>query len=1155
MSIATYNYEAARAYASYAAAAVGIAGSLAVNALIPPQKPKYDDTVSVSSGPGRQAITGTRNTADPYGTPNKVYGKCKIYPKYAANPYTELVGQDKYFRCLFDVGQTPLILSEHKIGDTDLDSLEDVQIEVYNSNEYLDDPDAVNHYSIFPYSPAEQSLSIELTQAGGYQTRTTAEDTQEISIELTMPAGIYAWNGNARNPTYVDFYVRYAPTGTTNWRYIGNTFRMDFTNAPITFIRSIAAAYELPEGTLVTGLSSGATGAIIYAHGIQTIQEYEADGQTLQRSLNAFDWIQVEVISGEFNASETVTFTGYSGEYSLAATITVLNAGRIYGVTEEIYRYGLTWKVNQGQYDVEVSRVTADGRAEIVDTLYWTVLRSLKFTDPDTGEPAVPVKAPNRCLVALRIRATGQLNGIIDQYNCIGEAVLEVYNGSAWVWQKTRLAAWAYCDVMRGLATERPVAVGNIDLAGLMAWGARCTTNSFTFDAIIDFKKPVKEILADIASTGRASFGVNGSGLIGVVEDLPQAVPVAHIGPRNSWGYRGQKIFPDLPHAFMCRFENENNDYNIDEIPVYDDGYDKTGSGSNEVATKFETMDFWGVKNETQVKMLARYHIAVARLRPETHEVNQDAENLACARGKLVRFSHDVILVGLGQGRVKSMTYDGSSNVETATFDDIFPMELGGSYGCRFRLSDGSSVVATVDTDAGENYTVTFNPVIPAVNAPDVGDLCFFGEAQSETIECIVTKIEAGPDLTAKITMVDYAPAVQNADHTLPPWDSNITLPPIVNRPPPAPVIISTNYAAFWANKRPDGSADIRLTVVFEPGSKFAQSSVDIQGYEGSWRVNDGVWKTIPILATAREFHFSVLDGNSYDVRLRAYTSPGLYSDWATEDDIIIELEKALPPDVENLRVIGAELGGGATPGGESELPKDFVGRDCEVIWTEVIGGGSSGAVIDAYKVEIRKTDGTLLRTDWTDTNHYKYSYEFNVEDTANAPLRTFKIYVWAHNIWDKLSENAAYITVINPAPDMSGVTPTVYSRYGYLEITWPAQADLDMARYDVYCDEDNPPVTLVVSKTHPATIAEAHGLDAGTTYYVKIVPYDQFGVGTATQVNTGTIDTIPGINVESELVGTITFSDSDGNTTATLEKFMTGNRTSDGIDVCITKR
>ena len=164
--------------ASTIAATMTLGGALAINALIPPQTPKFEPNAAGNTQV--YGISGMRNKIDPYGVPPVIYGKHRIYPPYAALPYTELVGEhDQYLRCLFDCGYAPVALSDFKIGETALASYDEVEYEIYLSDDYVDEPDTAGLYTIFPNSVTENptNLPAELTADGTTVTRTTSVDT------------------------------------------------------------------------------------------------------------------------------------------------------------------------------------------------------------------------------------------------------------------------------------------------------------------------------------------------------------------------------------------------------------------------------------------------------------------------------------------------------------------------------------------------------------------------------------------------------------------------------------------------------------------------------------------------------------------------------------------------------------------------------------------------------------------------------------------------------------------------------------------------------------------------------------------------------------------------------------------------------------------
>ncbi|MCC6719958.1 MAG: hypothetical protein IT555_18930 [Acetobacteraceae bacterium] len=292
-----------------------------------------------------------------------------------------------------------------------------------------------------------------------------------------------------------------------------------------------------------------------------------------------------------------------------------------------------------GRYEVKITRTTPDTEAsqEVRSTFFVTALRSV--------QPGRPVLAKGRCLLGLRIRATDQLNGTIQDLSAISEALLPVWNGTTWAYQKTRTPAWAYLDVLRGNANRFPVADDRIQLADFLAWAARTDAiqpdggPKQTFDGVIDTRSTVFQTLRDIATAGRAAPAMR-DGKFSIVEDIPQTVPIQHFTPRNSWGFVGAKVFSETWHGVRVRFVDPDRDWQQAELVVYADGFDETN------ASRVDTLDLFGCTRRAQALREGRYHLAAATLRPELYELNCDVENLLCTRGDLVRVTHDVPLWG-----------------------------------------------------------------------------------------------------------------------------------------------------------------------------------------------------------------------------------------------------------------------------------------------------------------------------------------------------------------------------------------------------------------------------------------------------------------------------------------------------------------------------
>lgn len=528
-----------------------------------------------------------------------------------------------------------------------------------------------------------------------------------------------------------------------------------------------------------------------------------------------------------------------------------------------------------GQYTVRVRRITANGGDKYVDVSYWTCLRTIR--------PDYPVLQKNVALIAIRMKASNQLNGVPQTISCEATSYLPVWSGSSWSYQLTSNPAWAYADLLRRRGGETLLTDDRIDLVGIKEWADACGATAanaaeprWTFDDVLEGSS-IFDNMRRVASNSRA-FPTVRDGKHSIVRDIQQTVPVQHITPRNSWGYSGSKAFIDYPHAMRVTFFNKNMGYQRDERVVYYDGY----TAAN--ATKFETLDLQGCTSATQAFREARYHMAVARLRPEEHSVQMDIEALRCTVGDLVRFSHDAIGVGIAATRVQGFTLDGLSRVVTITFDDDLYFEAGKSYVIRARQDAGTSVLLSIN-NPGEGYANTVTLTTPTVtaSAPAVGDLAIFGEATKESAPMIIKKIEPSEDFVCTVYMVDAADAVHTADTgTIPAFNTLLSLPSEPSATDVPKVFISavrSDDSVVITN--PDGSLSYRiLTQLQQPEASTAR----VDHFEVQYRIqNSSAWQTAPIeRANGFGYITGVEVGAVYELRSRAVPVEGQPSDWST---------------------------------------------------------------------------------------------------------------------------------------------------------------------------------------------------------------------------------------------------------------------------------
>lgn len=890
--------------------AVSLVGSMAIRAIAPPPKPKgVGGNGGIAQDTPTKFFTGAQNQVSRYGVIPQVLGRYRMVPPLGAFTYTETVGQDQYLRMLFVWGYGPLLISDLKIGETAIGLFDDVEVETRQG--YLDD----DPLTLYTKQVQQSDLSITLTQAAGYQVRTTAEDVDEISVDITFQQGLVVIGTTGkRTARAVELEVQYAPTGTSDWSAGLGSFK------PIASQNT--AAFTLPPGgkpylykrnTMVcihksTGVQkviygeskygfnvSGAPVAASYTEPVDppVPSDHIAVARVVSLGTNRFfsvtslraPWVS----NGTFEASGDFNCTTSSTHIAIAAG-GLKNPGVTITATKTVaVRKSFKVSVPRGTYDVRIKRVTADApenppstQPTIFDIATWTALRSVRHENP--------VSMPGLALTAVRIRATDQLNGNIESFNAIVQSILPSWNGSAWVERPTSNPADLYRHVLQGSANAFAVGDSRIDFESLQNWAEWCDDNGFEYNEILSTQSSVIDQLTEISATARAAV-TSVDGKWGVVQDIPVSTPTQYFTNRNSWGFTADRWLREIPHAVRVQFTNEDKGWSQDERIVFDDGYDENN------ATVYDVIQAPGVTNSTQAYKTGRYHIAVARLRPEIYKFTTDVENLQCTRGDVVGFVHDVPLFGLGSARVTQLLTEGDNTIGIVMDEEMF-FDNSTEYAARFRKEDGTSVIRLLDPISGYANAFSFEAIDTDLG-PEVDNLVLIGVVDHEMVKIKIKSIEPGGDLTAVITCVDEAPGVHLADKgVIPPYSSQITLPAALEKPPtPVAVTIQTNEQVLFSTST--GYEAAMVISLLPPASPLP---LELVAYIK--RADDTAYLLAEYTTSPNRCTITNLDsGVYYDVKLLHKNINGQWSDPLNLPNTYVVGDTGNPSDVETFDV------------------------------------------------------------------------------------------------------------------------------------------------------------------------------------------------------------------------------------------------------------
>lgn len=429
---------------------------------------------------------------------------------------------------------------------------------------------------------------------------------------------------------------------------------------------------------------------------------------------------------------------------------------------ESFYRQH-TWSFpSRGRWQVRLIMLTDEtDRSSVQQRTAWAALQTLR--------PEYPLAYPYPlALVALRVKATHQLNGALDNFSAIATRICPDWDHETqtWVTRATSNPASLYRYILQAPANPKRAADSGIDLALLQDWHDFCRLKSLTYNRVLDQAgMTFRDALTEVAAAGRATPRHDGTKW-GVVIDRPQELIVDHVSPRNSWGFSLTRSYVEKPHAFVVEFQDETNDFKPAKRVVRRPGYEG-------LISLTEALPMPGVTTPEIVYREALRRFYEAQYRPDQISITQDGILRVATRGDEVALSSDIL------GRVERGARVRDVLDSLIEIDELVRMEEGQSYGIRFRVFEdgedtiGMSVVRTIATIAGEIDVLTLTGTGPM---PATGDLIQFGPAAQVSRQVKITGIEMTEDQCAILRSVAAAPEIDSLTDAaeIPPWSSRV---------------------------------------------------------------------------------------------------------------------------------------------------------------------------------------------------------------------------------------------------------------------------------------------------------------------------------------------------------------------------------------------
>lgn len=324
----------------------------------------------------------------------------------------------------------------------------------------------------------------------------------------------------------------------------------------------------------------------------------------------------------------------------------------------------------RGKYEIQVTRMTDEQTStRISDRVTLAAVQSIR--------PEYPINFDKPlCLLAMRIKATYQLNGALDNVNAMATRLAE-----AGELANTSNPAAAYVKALTGPCNPYPVVAASIDMDAINDWYAFCQTKGLKYDRLHDAAENLGEMLLAICAAGRATprhDGVRWS----VVIDRPDDMVIDHISPRNASDFQWSRTYFEPPHAFRVPFFDAANDYKPAERIVPWPGHagpiDRTEQ--IEMPGKTDPAEIWREARRRQYELIYR---------PDSYRAMQSGAARVATRGDLVALSSDVLTRTQVSARVRAV------QGAMIALDDIVTMEAGKTYAIRFRTFTSADTIGT----------------------------------------------------------------------------------------------------------------------------------------------------------------------------------------------------------------------------------------------------------------------------------------------------------------------------------------------------------------------------------------------------------------------------------------------------------------------------
>ena len=684
---------------------------------------------------------------------------------------------NQYLNVLYCGGYGPVeSIDDIRIGHTPIENFSDVQIETRTgTNDQRPIP-------FFGSTVADQSVDMTLAENKPVVRSTDMENCNRIDVTVSWPSGLYHMNddGNYEGCT-ARFRIEYRKTGTSTWRG-GNMYEAHSSSRLISNVTVGAKADRNEVWTI--GRQDTTTRVKVRRH---------------YRTVTSTKWvIRSNARSEVFDLPALNKGDRYDNGYIAFTREHIFWFGHGYNLDGvQIYvqkcDYYITKATNSGvrrsyaikglepaRYDVRVTALSLPHTSRDCSFMQWNTLSS--FADDSA------YSRPNKVLVALRIKATNQLNGGVPDINWRQRRTIGyVWNPETQAYEQVDLRnpVWAAYDILHhcrklfnvntqayeyhvdGCPKERftqywdqwQAAADYADEDVKNADGS--TEPRFRFDAYYDTSLRRYEAANKALAVAHATLVRHGLQL-GVVVDKPGVIhQVFGEGRTLISSVKGEfSATEDRAHSLQVTYNDTQNDYKNTEFFIRSDAYASAEANGQDNTAQ---LSLFGVSSRTQAYREAVYALATNERQLQTIQFSADVNAFVCEYGDLIGVNSQVPRIGVASGRIVSVSGT------TVKLDKNVTFTKGEAYTVMFQLSTNDALISrevTVFTADTTTDTITVTAAFDGDAVPAALDNYVLGLKDKAAKPFRITKIERDGEQKVSITAVEYDDAVFELDYS-----------------------------------------------------------------------------------------------------------------------------------------------------------------------------------------------------------------------------------------------------------------------------------------------------------------------------------------------------------------------------------------------------